>query len=348
MMQAHLGKVRAAAVQAEPVVLDRERTVEKACRLIAEAAKQGAGLVVFPEAFIPCYVNASVWGRGMARFGSDAAKRAWARLWQNSVEIPGPETEALGKAARAAGAVVAMGLHERSTESGSLHNTILLLGPDGGILGRHRKLVPTNHERMIHAPGDGSTLDVFSTPAGRIGGLVCWENWMPLARYALYARGEQIHLAPHADDREIFLVNARNTAVEGGVFVLSVCSVMKKTSFPPDFELAEDLAAAPEDLLTGGSAVIGPDGSFLAGPLWNEEGILYADLDLGRLVEQRQLLDVAGHFARPDVLSLRFDDAPRRVLETTQSRSREHGIPSPGAGSGEAQDGRSMRRKHDE
>jgi nitrilase len=307
--------VRAAAVQAEPVVLDREATVEKACRLITEAAASGARLIVFPEAFIPCYVNSVVWGRGMARFGATAAKRAWARLWHNSVEIPGPATDALCRAAREAGATVVMGLNERVTDSGSLYNTLLFVGPGGGILGKHRKLVPTNHERMIHAPGDGSTLRVFETPAGRVGGLICWENWMPLARYALYARGEQIHVAATADDREIFLVNARNTAVEGGVFVISVCSVMSKRSFPADFELKEDLAAAPEDLLTGGSAIIGPGGEFLAGPLWKEEGILYADLDLGRLVEERQLLDTAGHFARPDVLSLRFDDSPRKAVE---------------------------------
>jgi len=251
----------------------------------------------------------------MARFGATAAKRAWARLWHNSVEIPSPATDALCRAAREVGATEVMGLNERATDSGSLYNTLLFIGPHGGILGKHRKLVPTNHERMIHAPGDGSTLRVFETPAGRIGGLICWENWMPLARYALYARGEQIHVAATADDREIFLVNARNTAVEGGVFVISVCAVMSKKAYPADFELKEDLAAAPEDLLTGGSAIIGPGGDFLAGPLWKEEGTLYADLDLGRLVEERQLLDTAGHFARPDVLSLRFDDSPRKVVE---------------------------------
>ena len=315
-MSAEFPKVRAAAVQAEPVVLDRDGTVAKACGLIARAAENGAGLVVFPETFIPCYVNSSVWGRGMARFGAEAAKRAWSRLWQNSVEIPGPATEILGRAARSARAVVVMGVNERERESGSLYNTILFVGPDGAILGKHRKLVPTNHERMIHAPGDGSTLKVFETPAGRIGGLVCWENWMPLARAALYGQGEQIHVAPTADDREIFLINARNTAVEGGVFVLSVCSVLKKSAFPADFELMEDLAAAPEELSAGGSAIIGPDGEFLAGPLWREEGILYADLDLARLVEARQLMDNTGHYARPDVLSLRFDDSPRRLVES--------------------------------
>jgi nitrilase len=176
---------------------------------------------------------------------------------------------------------------------------------------------------MIHGPGDGSTLSVFDTAAGKIGGLICWENWMPLARYALYDMKEQIHVAPNADDREIFLVNARNTAVEGGVFVISVCAVMHKKSFPAEFELREELAAAPAQLQSGGSAIIGPDGEFLAGPLWKEEGILYAELDLGRLVEERLLLDVAGHYARPDVLSLRFDRSPRPMVETIRPTSEE-------------------------
>ena len=328
-MSGMLQKVKAAAVQAEPVVLDREATVDKACRLVAEAAGKGARLIVFPETFIPCYINSGIWGRGMANFGSERAKRAWSRLWRNSVEIPSPATEILCRAAKQAGAVVVMGLNEREAGPGSLYNTILFIGSDGKILGKHRKLVPTSHERMIHGPGDGSTLSVFDTTAGRIGGLICWENWMPLARYALYDMKEQIHVAPNADDREIFLVNARNTAVEGGVFVISVCAVMRKKSFPAEFELQEELATAPEQLQVGGSAIIGPDGEFLAGPLWKEEGILYAELDLGRCVEERLLLDVAGHYARPDVLSLRFDRSPRQMVETIRPTSAEPKVTFP-------------------
>jgi nitrilase len=177
--------VKVAAAQAEPVALDREATVAKACGLIAEAASNGARLAVFPGLFIPTYVNGTIWGRGLAPAGSPRARSAWLRLWQNSVEIPDQATDRLCRAAREAGVTVVMGLHEREPGARSLYNTLLFIGEDGAILGKHRKLVPTNHERMVHAPGDGSTLKVFDTAVGRVGGLICWENWMPLARYAL-------------------------------------------------------------------------------------------------------------------------------------------------------------------
>jgi nitrilase len=176
--------------------------------------------------------------------------------------------------------------------------------------------MPTNHERLVHGTGDGSTLQIYDTPVGRIGGLICWENWMPLARFALYSQGEQIHIAPTADDDdERTQINIRNTAIEGGVFVISVCMILRKESFPKDFDFQQELAEAGEDIETGGSAIIGPDGSYLAGPLWKEEGILYAELDLNRVIEQSQLLDVAGHYARPDVLSLHLNATPQNVLE---------------------------------
>jgi nitrilase len=306
--------VRAAAIQAESAVLDVEAGVEKACRLIGEAAAKGARLMVFPESFIPVYPNGSLWGRGLSRFGAPEAKRAFARMHRCSVEIPGPVTRRLGQAARDAGAVVVVGVSEKEPHRNTLFNTLVYFGPDGQLLGKHRKLVPTNHERLLWGTGDGSTLGVFDTPVGRIGGLICWENWMPLARYALYSQGEQIHLAPNADDSEMFLVNARNTAAEGRVFVVCVNTLLRKSSYPADFELPEDLAPLPEELETGGSAIIGPDGAFLAGPLWKQEGILLADLDLDRIAGERQLLDVTGHFARPDVLSLRFNPAAQRSL----------------------------------
>lgn len=311
--------VRAAAVQAEPVVLDRGATLEKTGRLILEAAEHGAQLVVFPEAFVSVYPNGVVWGRGLVEFDAPRAKRAWARFWQNAVEIPSPATDRLCRAARQASAVVVVGVNEREPAAGTLYNTILFIGPDGQLLGKHRKLVATNHERMIWGTGDGSTLRVFDTPSGRIGGLICWENWMPLARYALYAMGEQIHVAPTAEDREMAIINARNTAREGSVFVISVCMILRRSRYPANFELDRELADATEWLKVGGSAIVGPDGELLAGPLWNEEGILYADLDLNRVVEERRLLDVTGHYGRPDILSLRFDPSARRVIESVDS-----------------------------
>ncbi len=310
-----LPTIKAAAVQAEPVVLDREATVAKACQLIAESAANGAQLIIFPEMFIPTYINSAVWGRGLSSFGTANAKRAWSRLWQNSVEIPSHTTDRLCKSASDAKAVIVMGLHERESQSRSLYNTLLFINSDGTILGKHRKLMPTNHERLVHGTGDGSTLRIYDTPIGRIGGLICWENWMPLARFALYSQGEQIHIAPTADDDERTLINIRNTAIEGGVFVISVCMILRKESFPKDFDFQQELAETGEDIETGGSAIIGPDGSILAGPLWKEEGILYSELDLNRVIEQSQLLDVAGHYARPDVLSLHLNANPQNVLE---------------------------------
>jgi nitrilase len=306
--------VKAAAIQAEPVVLDLERTVDKACRLIDEAAGHGARLIVFPELFITTYINGSIWGRGLSRFGNQPARDAWRRLWDNSVTIPGPATERLCEAARLAGATVAIGVHERAGTGTTLYNTILFVGPEG-IIGKHRKLMPTNHERMVHGFGDGSTLSVFDTPAGRVGGLLCWENFMPLARYALYAQGEQIHVAPTAFDSEMAVINARNTAFEGGVFVISVCMVLRKASYPADFPLAEELAAAKEFLEDGGSVIVAPNGRILAGPVLREETILYADLDLAETVEHGQLIDITGHYARPDVLGLRLDRSARAISE---------------------------------
>jgi nitrilase len=309
-----LQTIKVAAVQAEPVVLDRETTVTKACSLIAEAASKGAKLVVFPELFIPTYVNCSIWGRGLTNWGSSNARSAWQRLWQNSIEIGDESTDRLCEAARERGVTLVMGLHERGPGTRTLYNTLLFIGANGAIIGKHRKLVPTNQERMVHGFGDGSTLKVFDTPAGKVGGLICWENWMPLARYALYSQGEQIHVAPTAFDDEMAIVNARNTAFEGGVFVISVCMILRKSSFPKDFEFQDELAGASEFPESGGSCIIAPDGRVLAGPLWKEEGILYADLDLNETVGAGQLLDSVGHYARSEVLGLRINTAEQKLV----------------------------------
>jgi nitrilase len=184
-MSMSLPTVRVAAIQAEPVVLDCELTVEKACRLIVQAGQQGARLIVFPELFITTHIPSSVWGRGLARFGEARAQRAWLRLWHNAVEVPGRLTDRLCRAAKEAEALVVMGLHEKEPNSKSLFNTLVFIGPQGDLLGKHRKLMPTNHERLVHATGDGSTLRVYDTSVGRIGGLICWENFMPMARFGL-------------------------------------------------------------------------------------------------------------------------------------------------------------------
>lgn len=327
-MEDTLPIIRVAAVQAEPIILDRERTTEKACALIAEAGANGAKLVVFSEMFIPIFTNASVWGRGFAKLGSPEAQAAWSRLWRNSVEVPSPTTQRLGVAAREAGVTVAIGVNERSLNTRSFFNTILLIGPDGEIIGKHQKLVPTNSERMVHACGDGSTLKVYDTPAGKVGGLVCWENFMPLARFALYSQGEQIHVAPTSFDTDMAIANARNTAFEGGVFVISVANMIRKASYPSDFEFKEELQAACDYIIEGGTCIIAPDGRFLAGPVFKEETTLYADLDLNETIRSSQLMDITGHYARPEVLSLRVNQMEYRpVLDPDQDARR----PTPAA-----------------
>ncbi|MFQ5924514.1 MAG: carbon-nitrogen hydrolase family protein, partial [Dehalococcoidia bacterium] len=293
-------KYKTAAIQAAPVFLDREATVDKACGLIGEAASQGAALVVFPETWVPGY---PVWTNAVSRWNYPPAKRVYGRLYKNAVEIPGPVTERLGKTARKAGVFLAIGVHERGP-SGTLYCTIVFIGRDGRLMGKHRKLVPTYHERMVWGQGDGSTLEVFDSEIGRLGGLVCWEHWMPLARYALYAQGEQVHASLWPTAGESFLLACRHMAFEGRLFVVVSCSYFTKAMLPSDFELMEEMESFPEVLCRGGSAIIAPDAKYLAGPVYDCETIIYADIDLGQIVEEKQALDVVGHYARPEVFTL--------------------------------------------
>jgi len=290
-------------VQASPVFLDKQATVEKACHLVTEASGEGASLVVFPETWIPGY---PFWTSGVSRWNYPPAKKVYGRLYRNSVDVPGPVTERLGEAAREAGVFLVVGVHER-IRSGTLYNTILFIGKDGRLLGKHRKLVPTFHERMVWAHGDGSTLQVFDTEIGRLGGLVCWEHWMPLARYALYTQGEQVHASLWPSAGETFLLACRNMAFEGRLFVIVSCSYLTRAMLPTDFELMSEIESSPEVLSRGGSAIIGPDAAYLAGPVYDQETILYADIDLERIIEEKQTLDVVGHYARSEVLSLRVN-----------------------------------------
>jgi len=284
--------VRVACVQAEPVIFDRAATIEKLATLAREAAAGGARLALFPETFVPVYPS-NRWARELAH-GTDGAK-LWARLAQQSVEVP---DESLAAAARDAGIWLAVGVNE--LERGTIYNTLLLYAPDGALALHHRKLVPTNHERLVWGPGDGRGLETVQTDAGIVGGLICWENFMPLARFALYERGVEIYLAPTAEDSEGWLDSMRHIARESRAFVLSCCVYQRASSYPADVPLA-----GGDDLLgRGGSVIVAPNGEHLAGPLWDEEGILYADLDPAVLYAARQRFDPAGHYHRPDVLSL--------------------------------------------
>jgi nitrilase len=312
-----------AVVQAAPVVLDREATVSKARELIAEAGRNGARLVVFPEAFIPTYPD-WVWRIPPGRHGMLAD--AYAELLEQSVEIPGPVTEDLSRAARQAGVYVAMGLNERNAQASnaSLYNTLLYIGPEGELLGKHRKLVPTAPERMVWAQGDGSTLEVYDTPLGRLGGLICWENYMPLARYSLYAWGVQIYLAPTWDNGEPWLSTLRHIAKEGRVYVVGCSIAMRKQDIPDRLEFkAEYYSGVGEWINKGDSAIVGPDGKFLAGPLNAEEGILYAELDPRQMRGSKWNLDVAGHYARPDVFRLTVSREDRPMIDVARTLGHE-------------------------
>ncbi len=234
------------------------------------------------------------------------AKRAFARLVASAITVPGPEVARLGAAARAAGAYVVIGVHELG--GGTIYASLLYFGPDGALLGVHRKLLPTYQERLLWGQGDGSGLIVLDTPLGQLGGLLCWEHWMPLARQALHERGETLHVAAWPWIHEMHQVASRSYAFEGRAFVLAAGTVLRKRDLPDDLELLRAIPGEPDDFLQrGGSAIIGPDGAYLAGPVWEEETIVYAEVDPARAVEERLTLDVAGHYSRPDVFQFRVN-----------------------------------------
>jgi nitrilase len=304
-------RVKVAVVQAAPILFNREATVAKVCRLVQEASAQGPGLILFPEAFIPAYPRGLSFG-SVVGGRTPAGRRTWERYWGNAIEVPSSDTDALGKAAREAGIYLAIGVIERDSQfsHGTLYCTLLYFGPDGRLLGKHRKLKPTAGERLIWGEGDGSTLPVFSTPFGKLGGLICWENYMPLARMAMYSKGVEIYLAPTADARDSWQATLRHVACEGRCFVLGCNQFVTKEMYPRDLDGIEDLANQPEVLCRGGSTIISPLGEELAGPLYGQEGILHADLDLGEVARGKLDFDVVGHYARPDVFQLVVNERP--------------------------------------
>ena len=285
--------VKVACVQAEPVILDRAATIDKLAQLAAEAADGGAKLALFPEAFIPVYPS-SRWARHLTHWDGNA-KEVFGRLAQQSLRIPGPDVDRIAEIAQEHGLWLAVGANE--LDRGTIYNVLLLFSPAGELVLHHRKLVPTNHERLVWGPGDGNGLEAVETTLGKVGGLICWENLMPLARFALYESGVEIYLAPTADDSDEWHVSMQHIARESRAYLLSCCVFQRASSFPPDVQLAE----GAELVGRGGSAILAPDGSYLAGPLWDEEGILFAELDPARLYEERQRFDPAGHYHRPDV-----------------------------------------------
>ena len=299
-----LPKFTAAAVQAAPVFRDREATIDKACGLIADAAKAGASLIVFPETWVPGY---PFWHTTAGVFSGET----YADLWKNSVEVPSTSTHRLGEAARKANAHVVIGVNERDLVSrGTLYNTLLYFAPDGEILHKHRKLMPTFTERTIWGFGDGSDLDVIETPLGRLGGLICWEHEMTLAKYALYAQGEQVHCSvwpAYTSQNDHIAFGTRQYAFEGACFVVVACGVATPDSLPKDMR-NHDVEA------NGGSAIIGPNGQYLAGPIFDLEETIYAEIDLERSIREKHSRDVAGHYARPDVFQFTVNASPKPVM----------------------------------
>jgi nitrilase len=292
-----LRTVRVAAVQATPVILDGPASVRKAVDLIGRAAAEGAELVVLPEAFVPLYPS-GIWAKEAAAFGG--FDELWERLWSNSVEVPGPLVEELVAACREHRVQCAIGVNERELERpGTIYNALLLLGPDG-VLAKHRKLMPTHHEKLFHGIGAGGDLEAVETPLGRIGGLICWENRMPLARYAVYRSGPQIWVAPTADDSDGWLASMRHIAIESGAYVVSVPQYIPRSAFPDDFP-----AELPDKEVfgRGGAAIIEPvGGEVIAGPLYDREGIVTAECDLRKGLHAKRWFDSAGHYSREDVL----------------------------------------------
>jgi nitrilase len=300
--------VRVACVQATPVILDAEASVAKACDLIGEAGANGAKLIALPEVFVSLYPS-SVWAHACAAFTRPAAE-LHRRLWHASVDVPGPLTERLGAAARRARAWVAIGVNERdSRRPGTLWNTLVWFGPDGSLVHRHRKLLPTLHERVFWGQGAGDDMQAIPTDIGRLGGLICWENYMPSARQRLYRDGVDFYLAPTADDTERWVCAMRAFAFEGGAFIISPVQYLPKSAFPDDFPLADELAGAPDELLQGASLIADPWGNLLAGPVSGREEILYADCDMGAIIAARRVFDSAGHYDRPDVFGTEGNDA---------------------------------------
>jgi nitrilase len=294
-----------AVVQAAPVFLDRDATVEKTCALVKEAGANGASLVLFPETFVPAYPD---WVWRLPAWGDGRFMR---RMYAESVAVPGPATERLGEAAREASAYVAVGVNE--IDGGTIYNTLLYFAPDGALVGRHRKLMPTGGERTVWGYGDGSTLDVVRTPFGVVGGLICWENYMPLARAAMYARGVEIYLAPTWDNNPTWIATLQHIAKEGRCYVLSVSPVLRGSDVPD--ELRGDTYGGADDWMSRGfGTIVAPDGQIIAGPTAETETIVYGEVDRADVARQRQLFDPVGHYSRPDVFSLQVNVRAQRSV----------------------------------
>lgn len=294
--------IKIASAQLSPVFLDKEKTIEKACNAILEAGEKEAKLIVFPEAFISGYPD---WVWLIPNSKGAELNELYVKLVDNAISIPDDFTRKLCHAAKQAGISVVMGMHERNSETSgtSLFNSLLFINQEGVITGKHRKLIPTGGERLIWAQGDGSTFHSYDTAAGKVAGLICWENYMPLARNAVYETGAQILAAPTWDKSPNWLQSMQHIAREGGLFVISTCMVLRMDDIPNEYNFKTLYPEGREWVNTGNSCIINPKGQIIAGPLEADEGILYADIDLNTIIEAKRMFDVVGHYSRPDVFN---------------------------------------------
>ncbi|MUT67990.1 carbon-nitrogen hydrolase family protein [Paenibacillus sp. NEAU-GSW1] len=307
--------VRVAVVQSASTLFEKQSALDKIESMTREAAGQGAQLIVFPEVFLPGYPRGLSFG---VRVGSRTpdGRKDWQRYWENSIKVPGAETDFLGGLAKELNVYLIIGIVERDQEfsTGTLYNSIIYIGPDGTLLGKHRKLVPTGSERLLWGQGDGSTLTVIDTPFGRIGGLICWENYMPLARTAMYAQGIDIYIAPTADARDTWQATIRHIACEGRCYVLSCNQFSTKETYPADLAYYDDIQDDDYVLNRGGSAIVDPLGEYIVNPLYDKEGIMFATLDLDEVIRSRFDFDVVGHYSRPDVFQLIVNDKKQEIV----------------------------------
>jgi len=309
-----VSRFTAAVVQAAPVAFNRERTLDKVDMLCGDAARLGARLVVFPEAFVSAYPRGLDFGAVIGS-RSEQGRDDFHRYWESSVDVPGPAVDRLARIARAHAVFLVIGVVER--DGGTLYCTVLFFGPDGVYLGKHRKIMPTGSERLVWGFGDGSTMPVFDTEVGKIGAVICWENYLPLMRTAMYAKGIELYCAPTADPRDSWLASMRHIAVEGRCFVLACNQFTRRGDFPADYR--SPFGDDPATVVTpGGSCIVDPFGRLLAGPDTQGETILVAEIDRAQLIRGKFDLDVVGHYARPDIFQLRVDDRPKPpvTLET--------------------------------
>lgn len=314
--------VRAAVVQAAPVAFDVERTLEKAQRLLDEAASSGAQLVVFPEAFVTCYPRGVTFGATIGERTREG-RELFRRYWESSIDVPGPVTDRLGEMAREHSVYLVIGVIERA--GGTLYCTALFFNPAGELMGKHRKVMPTAAERLVWGYGDGSTLPVFETEIGRLGAVICWENYMPLLRMAMYQKGIQLYCAPTADARDTWIASMRHIACEGRCFVLSANQFARRCDYPDDYPI-EGVQDSQAVLCRGGSLIVSPLGDVLAGPAFDGETVLVADLDLGEIIRGKYDFDVVGHYARPDIFRLYVDETSKPPVVFTGGASAESAL----------------------